>query len=165
MVSDTHMPRSGRLLPGELRRGLEASQLALILHLGDLTEPGVAPLFEEIAPFHAVAGNNDGDELRARYGRRRVIEVGGVRLGMVHGDGRGGTTRARALATFADEPLDAVLYGHSHMPYCSRQDDRWVINPGSPTDKRRNAEYSYAILEITDRAITPHLRFYASKSP
>ena len=60
VVSDTHFPRFGRALPRALERGLRRAGVTRILHLGDLTDLLAVPLFEAIAPFDAVAGNNDG---------------------------------------------------------------------------------------------------------
>lgn len=161
VVADTHMPRHGAELPEALRRGL--SGVDLILHLGDFTDPGVVGLFEAIAPLEAVAGNNDPHELVARYGRRKILTVGGVRLGMVHGDGARKTTLERALEAFEPGTVDVVLFGHSHAPYLARHDARWVLNPGSPTDKRRQPRYSYGILSVRDGAVTPSLHPYARK--
>jgi hypothetical protein len=59
LVSDTHLPRFGRALPRALDAGLRAAGVARILHLGDMTDPIAIDLFEAIAPFDAVAGNND----------------------------------------------------------------------------------------------------------
>jgi hypothetical protein len=73
VVSDTHLPRFGRELPRELRDGLRAASVDLVLHLGDFTGPETVELFEAIAPFDAVAGNNDPPELVARFGRRKVV--------------------------------------------------------------------------------------------
>ncbi len=160
VVSDTHMPRFGRRLPAALRDGLAAARVELILHLGDLTSLEVVALFEEIAPFDAVAGNNDGDEIRERFGRSKVRDVGGVRIGMVHGDGQRGTTLKRALQTFSADSVDALLFGHSHIPYCEPHGPTWLLNPGSPTDKRRQPSYSYGVLAISDGRVTPRLFFY-----
>ena len=164
VVSDTHMPRFGRRLPAALRDGLTGASVELILHLGDLTSLEIVPLFEEIAPFDAVAGNNDGDEIRERYGRAKVLTVGGARIGMVHGDGQRGTTLKRALATFEGERLEALLFGHSHIPYRERHGPTWVVNPGSPTDKRRQPAFSYAILEIVGGRVDAALVFYRDRS-
>ena len=165
VVSDTHLPRFGRRLPAELRRGLLQEGVSLILHLGDLTSPQVPTLFEEIAPFDAVAGNNDGEELHRRFGRRKVLRLAGVSVGLVHGDGSGRSTRERALAAFADDRVDAILFGHSHIPLCERLDGVWLLNPGSPTDKRRNPSYSYAILQIDGGRVVPRLRYYQDRTP
>lgn len=160
LVSDTHMPRAAKALPAALRSRLIAHQVELILHLGDFTTLAVAELFEEIAPFDAVAGNNDDHEIRHRFGLKKIIVAGGLRLGMVHGDGVRKSTLERALDAFADETPDVILFGHSHMPYCRRHGERWVINPGSPTEKRRHSHYSYGILEIRDAQAIPSLHYY-----
>jgi len=163
VVSDTHMPRMARALPLALREGLSAHGVELILHLGDFTAPEVAELFREIAPFDAVAGNNDDAALRARFGRRKILEVDGVRIGMTHGDGMRGTTLERAIDAFAGEAVDVILFGHSHAPYCARHGATWLVNPGSPTDKRRSPRYSWALLELAAGRVTPTLHYYAHK--
>jgi putative phosphoesterase len=163
VVSDTHLPRFGRALPRALVRGLQRAGVTRILHLGDLTDPLAVPLFEAIAPFDAVAGNNDGAELSARFGRRKVVLVEGVRVGMVHGDGKRGTTKSRALEAFAEDEADVILFGHSHRPSVGREGRLLIANPGSPTDKRLNPLYSYAILTVDANHARIDLRFYASR--
>lgn len=164
VVSDTHMPRFGRALPPALELGLRQARVERILHCGDLTDLLVVPLFEAIAPFDAVAGNNDGEPIRSRFGRRKIITIEGVRIGMVHGDGREGSTRSRALRAFAEDPVDVVLFGHSHRPSVSREGSVLVVNPGSPTDKRLNPLYSYALLRIDGSRAKAGLRFYPLRS-
>ena len=161
IVGDTHLPRFGDRLPAAVREGLRDEAVELILHLGDFTGLEVPALFEALAPLEAVAGNNDPPALVARFGRRKILTLAGVRVGLVHGDGRGGTTVSRSLAAFAGEPVDVVCFGHSHQPLCERRDSVWVVNPGSPTDKRRQPRYSYAILEITRGRTAPRLVFFA----
>lgn len=160
VVADTHLPRFGRTLPQPLVEGLRHPPVDRILHLGDFVTPLAVALLEAIAPVDGVAGNNDPPELIERFGRRKVLTFEGVRLGLVHGDGPKLTTRQRAFAAFADEPVDAVLFGHSHIPLCERVDGVWLLNPGSPTDKRRQARYSYGILEIADGSVTASLAFF-----
>jgi putative phosphoesterase len=163
VVSDTHFPRFGRALPSALERGLREARVARILHLGDLTDLLAVALFEAIAPFDAVAGNNDGDEIQARFGRKKILRIEGVRIGMVHGDGKRGTTLRRALEAFSGEDVEVVLFGHSHRPYVAREGNVLVGNPGSPTDKRTNREYSYAILTVDGGNAEIELRFYGSR--
>jgi putative phosphoesterase len=157
VVSDTHLPRFGDRLPPALLAGLARAGVDLILHLGDFTGPDVPGLLEAVAPLEAVAGNNDPPALVRRFGRRKVLTVGGVRIGLVHGDGRSGTTIGRSVAAFADEAVDVVCFGHSHHPLCERRHGRWLVNPGSPTDKRTQARYSYAILRIDGGRVVPRL--------
>jgi uncharacterized protein len=149
LVADTHLPRFGRALPRALVDGLRRSQVSRILHLGDLTDEIAIPLFEAIAPLDAVAGNNDPEPIHRRFGRRKIVEVDGVRIGLVHGDqGRARTTHEKAIAAFAGEPVDVILYGHSHQPKVDVRDGVLVANPGSPTDKRMQPRFSYGILTI-----------------
>lgn len=164
VVSDTHFPRFGRALPRALERGLRRAGVALILHLGDMTDLLAVPLFEAIAPLDAVAGNNDGEAIRERYGRRKVVRVEDVRIGMVHGDGRRGTTTSRALDAFGAGEADVILFGHSHRPVVGRERGVLIANPGSPTDKRLNPLYSYAILTVDGAQARADLKFYASRA-
>jgi uncharacterized protein len=164
VVSDTHFPRFGRALPRALERGLRRAGVARILHLGDMTDLLAVPLFEAIAPFDAVAGNNDGPEIRARFGRRKIVRIEEVRVGMVHGDGKRGTTKARALAAFEEGEVDVVLFGHSHRPFTGREGGILIGNPGSPTDKRVNPLYSYAILTVDGAKARFGLKFYLSRA-
>lgn len=162
VVSDTHLPRFGRTLPRPLVRGLHHERVGLIAHCGDLTAPFVVDLLAEIAPVEAVAGNNDPPELQERLGARRIVEVEGVRIGITHGHlGRGATTAARALSTFVSGEVDIVLFGHSHIPLLAYGEGRWLLNPGSPTDRRREPRFSYAILAVRDgRVVEAGHRFY-----
>jgi hypothetical protein len=158
LVSDTHLPRFGRALPRSLVEGFAEAGVERILHAGDWTEPFVVDLLAAIAPVEGVAGNNDGPELQRRFGTRRVVEVDGVRIGLTHGHlGRpAARTPERVLAAFDDEPgLDAIVFGHSHLPLVRRlPDGRWLVNPGSPTDKRREPTFSWALLTTSDGAIS-----------
>ena len=166
VVSDTHLPRFGRLLPAALVRGLTEPPVDLILHLGDLTDLVAVELLEEIAPVRAVAGNNDGADVRARYPEMEIVHVGGCRLGMTHGHrGTGRTTEERARSLFRDEPVDAILFGHSHEPLCRRlPNGAGLLNPGSPTDRRRQSRFSWALLDIDGDGIRPRLRYYADRA-
>ena len=166
-VSDTHLPKFGRSLPRALTEGIGAARVDLIVHLGDFTDPFVPALFEALGPFDAVAGNNDGPELVGRFGRRKVLELDGVRLGLTHGDlGIGSwTTAERSRAAFAAEDVAAVLFGHSHAPLVhSGRDGPLLVNPGSPTDKRVQPRYSWALLEIDGGTVRAELRFFDDRS-
>jgi putative phosphoesterase len=164
LVSDTHLPRFGRALPRALEAGLRAAGVARILHLGDMTDPIAIDLFEAIAPFDAVAGNNDPEPIWQRYGRSKIVTVEDVRIGMVHGDaGRARTAHDNAVAAFADRPVDVILYGHSHRPLVDRRGPLLVANPGSPTDKRMMPEFSYGLLAVDGNRAEIALHFYGSR--
>lgn len=165
LVSDTHLPRFGRVLPGPLVRALESERVERILHAGDWTAPFVVELLEAIAPVHGVAGNNDPPELVARLGTVRVVELDGVLIGLTHGHlgSAALTTPERAAASLAHLPgLAAICFGHSHIPLVRAALDGGplLVNPGSPTDKRRQPRYSWALLEVGRGAVTAELRFF-----
>lgn len=164
LIGDTHLPRFGHVLPVPLMRALAHADR--ILHAGDITEAFVLDALARIAPTDAVAGNNDPPELVARLGTARTVEVEGVRIGLTHGHaGRGRTTPERAWNTFAtaDPPVGAICFGHSHQPMVERRDGVWMLNPGSPTDRRRQPSFSFLWLEIDGTDLAPKLVTYPDR--
>jgi len=147
VLSDTHIPGRARALPGkifELFAGVD-----LILHAGDITIHDVLDELAALAPVHAVCGNMDPYELRYSIPRRQVVTAAGKRIGLIHGDGAAGSTKVRALSAFSDEEVDAVVFGHSHMPTCERHGSILLFNPGSPTDRRFGLHLTAGIIHIT----------------
>ncbi|MGK2931205.1 MAG: metallophosphoesterase family protein [Solirubrobacterales bacterium] len=151
IVSDTHMPRGPRRLPD---RCLEiCSGADLIVHAGDLSEVSVLGQFEAIGPpVSEVFGNVDSAELRDRLPARLSLELGSVRLGIVHDAGarKGRLNRMRAL--FPGH--DAVVFGHSHLPLHEADDDFQIFNPGSPTERRHSPFRSMGVATVTGKTIT-----------
>ena len=164
VVSDTHLPRFGRSLPEPLVRGFRDAGVERLIHCGDWTEPFVIDLLEAIAPGDGVAGNNDPPEIAARFGYAPVVDVEGVRIGITHGHigPTHLTTPERAVLTFASQPdIAAICFGHSHIPSVDRTTGgTLLVNPGSPTDKRRQPRYSWALLTIEDGRVDAELRFF-----
>lgn len=161
LVGDTHLPRFGRTLPPILAEAARAADR--ILHVGDHTEAFVVDLLTAHAPTDAVAGNNDPPEMVARLGLTRVVTVENLRIGMTHGHhGPGRTTPERAWRTFAelDPPVHAIVFGHSHQPLVERRDGVWLLNPGSPTDRRRQPTFSFLRLDIDGSDLRPELVTY-----
>jgi uncharacterized protein len=153
VISDTHLPRGSRALPQECVERLAAADL--ILHGGDVTEAAVLESLAELGPLHAVYGNMDSPELRASLPKERVVEAGGARIGMVHIPGPAAGRTARLVARFPG--CDAVVYGHTHLPEVTREDDVWILNPGSPTERRKAPHRAMLELDIEGGAITPKL--------
>lgn len=161
VVSDTHLPRFGRTLPPALVRGLKKAKVDCIVHCGDLTERLAIELLEAIAPVIAVAGNNDGKTLQKELGEQRILDVDGRRIGVVHGHaGKGRSTPDRAFNAFAGEAVDAILFGHSHIPYRTQREGILLFNPGSCTDKRLNPLYSYGIVRVANGVLRATHHFY-----
>lgn len=128
VLSDTHH-QQGKPWPNELYRFLEG--VDRVIHAGDFVSVDFLNDLMAMLPVDAVAGNCDPWPLQSRLGRVRVIDMDGVRIGIVHGDGFGGSTLSRAKASFADESVKCIVFGHSHEPYLGIDGDRILINPGS----------------------------------
>lgn len=164
VVSDTHMPRMSKKLPERLIA--ELADADAILHAGDWTSADVYPMLAAYAPTYGVSGNNDGPDLRKKFGLKKLLKLGGCSIGLVHGHGANKSiaTETRAVEAFRGQRLDVIVYGHSHIPVLKRIGKTIVLNPGSPTDKRRQPQYSYAILRIEDGKPDARLIHYDDKS-
>jgi uncharacterized protein len=120
-------------------------EAAAIVHTGDLTSRTVLEMLEDIAPVYAVQGNVDEPEVRALLPERLVAEIEGLRIGVVHDGGRRSRREARLRGWFPD--CDVIAYGHSHMPEIQSYDGCWIVNPGSPTERRRAPAHTIAVVE------------------
>ena len=108
-----------------------------------------------MAPVEAVFGNMDDAELSEALDKERVVEAGGARIGLVHDAGPARGRETRLVARFPD--CSAVLYGHTHVPQVSEHEGVLILNPGSPTERRRAPAHTMLELEIEDGAIRPRL--------
>jgi uncharacterized protein len=153
LVADTHLPRGSRALPQECVDLLARADL--ILHAGDVTAAPVLEALGELGPLQAVYGNMDDPELRSSLPKELVVEVAGARIGMVHIPGPAAGRAARLAARFPG--CDAVVYGHTHLPEVSRHEGVWILNPGSPTERRKAPHRAMLLLEISSGAIAPEL--------
>jgi predicted phosphodiesterase len=97
----------------------------------------------------------DEPALTATLPRQTVVGVGGARIGMVHIPGPAIGRPARLRARFAD--CDAIVYGHTHVPDVSRDGGIWILNPGSPTERRRAPRRAMLVLRVTAGGIRPEL--------
>jgi uncharacterized protein len=153
-ISDTHLPRGARRLPEACLERLRAADR--ILHGGDLSSLAFLEELRALGPpVDAVHGNADEPALRELLPRELVVEVAGARIGMVHIPGPVVGRAERLLAQFPD--CDAVLFGHTHWPVVERHGATWLLNPGSPTERRRGPFHAMIVLAIEDGAIQPEL--------
>jgi putative phosphoesterase len=136
------MPRGSRRLPESCVAVLRES--ALVVHVGDFTAPSVLDDLAAIAPVVAVHGNMDEWPLRESLPERRVADVEGVRIGLVHDPGPAAGRHDRLRAWFPD--CGIVAYGHTHAPEVVSYAGAWIVNPGSPTERRRAATHTMAIV-------------------
>lgn len=143
------MPRGARALPERCVERLRSADL--ILHAGDFTSaPFLGWLGELGPPVEAVVGNMDEPALQSSLPETRIVEADGLRIGMVHIPGPAEGRAERLIARFPG--CDAVVYGHTHLPQVERVGGVWILNPGSPTERRRAPEKT--MLELVDSAPT-----------
>ena len=153
-ISDTHLPRGARRLPEaclDILRGAD-----LVLHAGDFSS---AAFYDELRalgpPLEAVFGNADEPSLRERLPKERVVEVAGARIGLVHVAGPAVGREERLARRFPG--CGAVLFGHTHLPVVERHGGVWILNPGSPTERRRGPFHAMLVLDVDAGEIRPEL--------
>jgi uncharacterized protein len=106
-------------------------------------------------PVQAVYGNADEAALRTLLPNELVVEIEDVRIGMVHIPGPAAGREARLVRRFPG--CDAIVFGHTHLPLVDRTGGVWLLNPGSPTERRRSPFHAFLRLSVAGRRIRPRL--------
>ncbi|MFI0281597.1 metallophosphoesterase family protein [Streptomyces fradiae] len=147
LMSDTHVPARARAVPSEVLDLVP--RVDVVVHAGDWVDTATLDLLEARARrLVAVYGNNDGPALRARLPEVARAELAGLRLAVVHETGPAAGRERRCAERFPD--VDLLVFGHSHIPWDSVADDRLrLLNPGSPTDRRRQPHCTYMTATVT----------------
>ncbi|MGA8980017.1 MAG: metallophosphoesterase [Pedococcus sp.] len=148
LIADTHLPKRAKHLPDEVWRAVDAADL--VLHAGDWVEVALLDALEARAGrLVGVAGNNDHGVLRERLPEFADVEVEGVRIGVVHETGQASGRELRCEAAYPD--LDVLAFGHSHIPWDTTSPRGLrLLNPGSPTDRRRQPFCTYQTATVHD---------------
>ncbi|NYJ00258.1 hypothetical protein HNR19_000956 [Nocardioides thalensis] len=141
LLADTHVPKRARDLPPEVWRAVEVADV--VIHAGDWVDVRLLGELEARSDrLVACWGNNDHGELRYRLPEVARVEVEGVRVGVVHETGQAKDREERMSRAYAD--LDALVFGHSHIPWDTvTSSGLRLLNPGSPTDRRRQPHCTY----------------------
>jgi putative phosphoesterase len=146
IMSDTHVPARAKDLPAELWAAVDAADV--VIHAGDWVTPQLLDQLEARSKqLVGVYGNNDGSELRRRLPEIARVVLDGVRFAVVHETGGRDGRERRADIAFPD--TDVLIFGHSHIPWdmVSTAGMR-LLNPGSPTDRRRQPYCTFMTAEI-----------------
>lgn len=126
-----------------------------ILHAGDVGDPDILVELAALAPVTAVWGNVDGSEIRARVPEVARLELGGVRIVIIHGMQFGSPTPRKVAAAHADAGL--VVFGHSHRPLIQQVGPTLAVNPGSAGPRRFKDPVTVALAEIENGRVMARL--------
>jgi putative phosphoesterase len=148
LLADTHVPRRARDLPPRVWDEVERADV--VVHAGDWVVPELLDeLTARSARLVACWGNNDGPELRSRLPERADATLDGVRLAVTHETGGSAGRDARMSRLYRD--TDVLVFGHSHIPWdTTTSTGLRLLNPGSPTDRRRQPFCTYMTTSIAD---------------
>ena len=152
LLADTHVPRRARDLPGRVWHEVDAADV--VLHAGDWVVPELLDeLSARSARLIACWGNNDGPELRSRLPERADVMLDGLRLTVTHETGASAGRDTRMPRLYTD--TDVLVFGHSHIPWdTTTATGLRLLNPGSPTDRRRQPFCTYMTARVENGALT-----------
>ena len=146
VISDTHLPRGARRLPDACVERIAAADL--LLHAGDFSTLEVLRELEAIGPpVLGVHGNVDSAELRRLLPEERIVEAGGARIAMLH-DAGPRTGRLERMRRRFGARAELVVFGHSHLPLHEAADGFQILNPGSPTERRRAPRHTMGLIHL-----------------
>ncbi len=151
IIADTHVPKRARDLPDEVWRAVDAADV--VVHAGDWVDvPTLDALESRARRLVAVYGNNDGPSLRARLPETARATIGGVRFAVVHETGAKTGREERCSREYGD--VDVLVFGHSHIPWdTTSATGLRLLNPGSPTDRRRQPHCTFLTARAQDGAL------------
>ena len=150
-TSDTHVPKRARDLPTALWTAIEEADV--VVHAGDWVHDALLDQFEARSRrLVAVHGNNDHGALRRRLPEIARAEIERIRFAVVHETGDAKGREERCAARFPD--TDVLVFGHSHIPWdTTAPTGLRLLNPGSPTDRRRQPHGTYVTAVADDGAL------------
>ena len=129
VISDTHL----REPHPEFRKMVDFyfKDVEKIFHAGDFVEWSIAEYLSNQKELIAVLGNMDSYDIQKAFPEKRVIELQGFKIGLIHGGGSPFGIESRIRKEF--DEVDAVVYGHTHTPANHLVKNIFFFNPGSPT--------------------------------
>lgn len=146
LLADTHIPNRARDLPEPVWDEVDRSDV--VIHAGDWVEVDLLDVLSDRARrLIACWGNNDGPVVRSRLPERAEVMLDGLRFTVVHETGAASGREARMAQRYPE--TDVLVFGHSHIPWdtTARKGLR-LLNPGSPTDRRRQPFCTYMTADI-----------------
>ncbi|MBW4040672.1 MAG: metallophosphoesterase [Acidobacteria bacterium] len=146
VLADTHLPIRAERLPDAVLSSIDRADG--VVHAGDWVDQATLELLLERTPLLiGVAGNNDGEALHVRLPEIAAAAIEGVKVAVVHETGAAAGREPRMDERFPD--TDVLVFGHSHIPWdTTTPGGLRLLNPGSPTDRRRQPRCTYGVLTL-----------------
>lgn len=158
VLADTHIPDFAKELPARLVPELRRADL--VLHAGDVTSSSLLDELSQFAPVRVALGNNDRPDVAAWGAEDEVrMDLDGVPVGMVHNAGPRQARERRLRRRFPSARL--IVFGHSHIPLDAQLDGVRLLNPGSPTWKRRQPLRTFAVVTISSGRVRTRIVEFA----
>ena len=145
VIADTHVNRLQEL-PSKLIDTL--TQADVIIHLGDYSHPELLTDLRNLGSFYGVIGNHDNLIARSELKVMEVVEIGGKKLGLIHGLFIPMARPKRIRSLFRKHQVDILLFGHTHMATCRVMDGVLLFNPGTASHKFPATYGSFGILTL-----------------
>jgi putative phosphoesterase len=151
LLADTHVPRRAKVLPAVVLEEIDRADV--VIHAGDWVDVSTVDEIASRSRLIGCYGNNDGPAVRARLPEVARAELDGVRLAVVHETGPATGRDERMAKLYAD--ADVLVFGHSHIPWdATASTGLRLLNPGSPTDRRRQPFCTYMTASVNTGKIT-----------
>jgi hypothetical protein len=150
VISDTHVPEISRKIPEEFLSKIKSDDV--LFHAGDFTNLETLRTLERRCKLYAVRGNMDYPDVKKILPEKKVIDISGKKIGILHGWGAPFDLAERVLKKFK-ESLDLLIFGHSHYPYHKKINNTLLFNPGSLAGNPGFRNKTYGILRLEEEEI------------
>ena len=158
VIADTHTTLKN---VGKLKAFLEnvMNDVDIIIHAGDIKSEEALEVLKNFKNIVIVRGNNDNEGELANLKDKEILNLEGYKIGVTHGDGPCKATLDNALQKFEGEEIDILIFGHSHKSYVDTKGNTLILNPGSPSRRRKERWYSYIVLDLREDGIDVELKY------
>ncbi len=129
VISDTHLREPHSEFKGMIE--VHFKDVEKIFHAGDFVEWSIAEYLSSQKELIAVCGNMDSRDIGRAFPQKRIVELKGFKIGLIHGGGSPFGIESRIRREF--DEVDAIVYGHTHTPANHLVKNILFFNPGSPT--------------------------------
>lgn len=158
VIADTHTTLKN---VKKLKAFLESAMkdVDLIIHAGDIKSEEALEVLKNFKNIVIVRGNNDNEGALTNLNDKEILSLEGYKIGVTHGDGTCKSTLDNALQKFEGEEIDILIFGHSHKSYVDTKGNTLILNPGSPSRRRKERWYSYIVLDLREDGIDVELKY------